>query len=105
MITKRATVDQIEVTQSRLIQVRIALEVVEDNVVLSKKYLRTAVSPGMNPSLPKDVVDGFLEEGAWPALSGWERVEAQVALDHTPEVIAEYAAKSAIAARRGRLEQ
>ena len=44
MITKRTVVDQIELTRSGTTQVRIALEIVEDGVVLNHKWHRTSIN-------------------------------------------------------------
>ena len=46
MITKQTVVDQIEITRNGALQIRIALELVEDGAVLSNKWHRTAVEPG-----------------------------------------------------------
>ena len=46
MITKQTVVDQIEVTRNGTIQVRIALELVENGAVLNYKWHRTAIDAG-----------------------------------------------------------
>ena len=46
MISKNTVVDQIEVIRNGIIQVRIALEFVENGVVLSSRWHRTAIEVG-----------------------------------------------------------
>lgn len=46
MITKRTVVDQITVTENGIILYREATHIVEDDVVLTKTYHRTSLSPG-----------------------------------------------------------
>ena len=46
MITKQVVIDQIEVTEHGIIQVRIATRIMEDGVQLSQAYHRHCLSPG-----------------------------------------------------------
>ena len=44
-IYKRTKVNQIEITESGVVQVRIALQIIEGGNVVSNKWHRTAISP------------------------------------------------------------
>ena len=46
MIAKQTVVDQIEVNRNGTIQIRIALELVENGAVLNHKWHRTAIEAG-----------------------------------------------------------
>lgn len=46
MIIKQTLVDKIEITRTGSIQIRIALELVEDGNVLNTRLHRTAIEPG-----------------------------------------------------------
>lgn len=60
MITKRTVVDQIEVTRANTIQARIALELLEDDVVISSKWHRTCVEAGGDVTAQMDAVNNHL---------------------------------------------
>lgn len=62
MITKHAVVDQIEIARSGAVQVRIALELVEDGVVLSQKWHRTCLEPGGDVDAQMATVNSHLEQ-------------------------------------------
>lgn len=47
-IIKQTVVDQIELTRTGTIQIRIALELVENGAVISSKWHRTSVEPGVD---------------------------------------------------------
>lgn len=46
MITKQIVIDQIEITENNIIQVRTATRIMEDGVQLSQTYHRHCLSPG-----------------------------------------------------------
>jgi hypothetical protein len=77
-LEKQTIVDQIEVVESGVVQVRTATRIIEDGAVLSSSLHRHVIAPG----------DDYSNEDA--------RVQAICAATHTPEVIAAY--KAAIAA-------
>ncbi len=77
-LEKQTIVDQIEVVESGVVQVRTATRIIEDGAVLSSSLHRHVIAPG----------DDYSNEDA--------RVPAICAATHTPEVIAAY--KAAIAA-------
>lgn len=76
-ITKQMVVDQIEVVQSGLVQVRTRTNIVENDLIISSSLHRHVVAPG----------DDYSSEDA--------RVQAICAATHTPEVIEAYKAATA----------
>jgi archaellum component FlaF (FlaF/FlaG flagellin family) len=78
-LQKSQSVDQIEVTKSGAVQVRTALNIIENGIVISSSYHRHVVSPG----------DDYSKED--------DRVQTICAVAHTADVIAAY--KAAIAAQ------
>jgi len=74
-LEKQTVVDQIEVVESGVVQVRTAIRIVEDGTVLSSSLHRHVIAPG----------DDYSNEDA--------RVQAICAATHTAEVIAAYKAK------------
>lgn len=79
MINKIHVVDKIEVVETGVVQVRVALRIFESGVLISQTFHRHVVAPG----------DDYSAEDA--------RVQAICAVTHTAEVVAAY--KAAIAAR------
>ena len=77
MLEKIEIVDQIEVLESGVVQVRTATRIVEDGVVLSSSLHRSVVAPG----------DNYIGENA--------KVRAICLAVHTSEVIAAYQATTA----------
>lgn len=78
-IEKQMFVDQVEVTQLGVVQVRTKVVIVENGKQISGTYHRHVVAPG----------DDYSGED--------ERVQAICAATHTPEVIATYRAAQAAA--------
>jgi archaellum component FlaF (FlaF/FlaG flagellin family) len=76
-LQKSQSVDQIEVTKSGAVQVRTALNIIENGIVISSSYHRHVVSPG----------DDYSKED--------DRVQTICAVAHTADVIAAYKAASA----------
>lgn len=60
MITKQTIVDQIEVTRNGTIQIRIALELVENGAVLNSRWHRTAIDPGGDVDAQMDTVNAHI---------------------------------------------
>ena len=71
-LEKQIVVDQIEVLESGVVQVRTATRIAEDGTVLSSSLHRHVVAPG----------DDYSGQDA--------KVQAICAVVHTPEVIAAY---------------
>jgi len=76
-IEKQTAVDMIEVVASGAVQVRTAIKIVEDGIVINQSYHRHVVVPGDDYSAEDD------------------RVQAVCAATHTPEVIEAYRAATA----------
>lgn len=77
-LEKRTRVDQIEVHDSGIVQVRTLVEVLENGVVLSASHHRSTISPGEDFS-------------AYP-----DRVQAVCAAVHTEELIETFNAAKAV---------
>ena len=95
MIEKRTVIDQIEVTRSGRIQVRLALEIVENGEAISSAYHRAAVDPGEAVADTMALVNGHLlamgkTEIAADGMPGVLAIVAQAV--HTPEVVARFKA-------------
>lgn len=101
MIEKRTVIDQIEVTRSGRIQIRFALEIVENGEVISSSYHRTAVDPGETVEDKMAIVDAHLLAMGKTGIAddGMPGVLATIArVVHTPEVVATFEAAAASAA-------
>lgn len=73
-LEKRVVVDQIEVTESGVVQVRTATRIIEDGVLISTSLHRHSIEPGQ----------GFSDQD--------ERVQSICAAAHTDAVVATYKA-------------
>jgi hypothetical protein len=82
-LKKTVVVDQIEVTENGVVQVRAATKIVEDGAVISAAYHRHTIAPGQ----------GYSTEDP--------KVQAICAASHTAEVIAAYATKMNALANMG----
>jgi len=101
-----ATVNQREITETGIIQVRIAKQVVDGGEVISSLWHRCALEPGQNVEDMISAVDADLTNQGYGPVQDWSGVRATVAAEHTPEVIKAYedaqaAAKAARDAERG----
>lgn len=89
MIQKKTIVDQIEITSHGVVQVRLALLVVEGENIIAKDYHRTVIEPGISPDDQFALVNQHLVSMNKEPVSDSEmiavRAHAQVA--HTPEVV------------------
>jgi archaellum component FlaF (FlaF/FlaG flagellin family) len=72
MLEKNTLIDKIEVLQNGAIQVRSAIQIMENGVVISSNFHRHAVMPGDDYSLEDP------------------RVSAICSVTHTPEIVQEY---------------
>lgn len=102
MIVKQTVVDQIEIPRNGTIQIRLALELVEDGNKLSSKWHRTVVTPGHDIAAQLAAVNKHLAQMGEAAVSDVEigRVSAQAAVAWTPEVVAAYQAQQALLAKQ-----
>ena len=90
MIEKRTVVDQREVMQSGIIQIRFRKEIVEDGKVLSYQYHRTTLQPGDDLDAQMRVVNAHLERMDCKPVEDYESVRRIVAAEHTAEVKAAF---------------
>jgi hypothetical protein len=104
MIEKKTIVDQIEVTRSGHVQVRLALLLVEDGVEISSRWHRVVVEPGGDVDAAIAAVNADItkretlkappvETDKVPLLKGICK------LAHSPEVVKQYKA-SVLAAQK-----
>lgn len=93
MIEKRTVIDQIEVTRSGRIQVRLAIEIVENGEVIASSWHRTSVDPGEIVSSKLDAVSVHLMTMGKSGVAddGMPGVLTTIAETvHTPEVVARF---------------
>lgn len=80
MITKQSTINQIEITEGATVQFRIALEVVENEEVLSRTWHRSAIEKGGDVDAQMAAVNAHLASMGWPAVSDYASLSAHCAL-------------------------
>lgn len=102
MIIKQTTVTPIEITCNGTIQIRLALELVEDGSVLNYKWHRTAIIPGGDIAAQMTAVNDHLMQMNESIVSDAEiaKISAQAAVAWTPEIIAAYEAQHALLAEQ-----
>ncbi len=73
MIDKRTRLDKVEIDiETGILQIRIALELIDDGNVLDQKWHRTAIERGGNVSDQFELVGIHLKEMKWPLVSKQE---------------------------------
>lgn len=94
-LTKQTILSQIEITNSGIIQVRLAKQIVDGAAVISSEWHRTGVSVGGDVDAQFAAVAADLGGLGWPPVNpaDIQRVKDHAAVAWTPEVIA--AAKAA----------
>lgn len=100
MITKEVVVDQIELTASRIIQIRFRKNIVEDGKLLSYEYHRTSLSPGTTLADQMKLVNAHLQQMGWPPCADTKRIEAIVKAEHTPEVVKAYRVEHSLSKKK-----
>lgn len=103
---RKAIVSQREITDTGLVQVRIAKQVIDAGEVIASSWHRCALEPGQNVDDMISAVDANLTQMGYGPVQDWSGVRATVAAEHTPEVIEAYqdaqaAARAARDAERG----
>lgn len=101
-----STINQREITDTGLIHVRIAKQVVDAGEVISSQWHRCSISPGEDVESVISSVDDHLTQMGYGPVVDWSGVRATVAAEHTPEVIKAYqdaqaAARAAMDTERG----
>lgn len=74
---KQTIIDQIEVTRSGTIQIRMHKQIVDGEQLIASSNHRTAIQPGGDIDATAAVVNAHLDEMGWPAVddSEWQRVK------------------------------
>jgi hypothetical protein len=105
-IIQRTIIDQIELTRGGTVQLRLARQVVVNDTVLTSEYHRAALEPGADVEAAISIVQDHLRQlGAAEVDSAeWDRLRRVIQLEHTPEVIAAFAANKEAAALRAMRE-
>jgi hypothetical protein len=91
---KRTVVNQREVTQSGVIQIRLRKEVVEDGNVIAFEYHRTCIEPGVDPDAHLALVNVHLNALGFPAVDeeGIDSIRRLVKAEHNARVIEDWKA-------------
>lgn len=96
MIERKVILDQIEITRSGHVQVRMLKAVVDNGKIVASEYHRTVVEPGADPDARLAAVNASLAtmDTPWPpvAVVEWQRVRQHCTVAHTPEVVAAHKA-------------
>lgn len=89
---RKTIIDQIECTQSGVIQVRFGKQVLDGGEVISHLYHRTVINPGtdVDDQISAVNIDLANQKPAYPPveLADVERLKRIVATEHTPEAVA-----------------
>lgn len=97
MIEKKTIIQQIEILADGNVQVRLQLLTLEDGEVLASAWHRTSIQPGVDLDAQMAMVNTHLSQmKKEPVVEGcMARLRAHVAVAHTEEVVAAYAARIA----------
>jgi hypothetical protein len=87
---RKSVINQREITENSVLQIRIAKQVMEGDEVISQLWHRTSVFPGENVENVIAAVDAHLTQMGYGPVVDWAGVRATVAAEHTPEVIKAY---------------
>lgn len=92
MIEKRTTVQQIEITAGGFIQVRFALDLVEDGKVIQRQWHRTAIEPGGDVDAQIVAVNANLAQMGKNAVPVPDvtRVKQHASVAWSPEIVSAY---------------
>lgn len=99
----RTVLDQTEITRDGTVQVRLALEIVDDDgTVLAKSYHRTSMPPGHDINGQMDAVNAHLVQMGKKPVSTKEvaRLHDIANVAHTPELVQAYKDRRAEERRR-----
>ncbi len=95
MLEKKTILDQIELTRDGTIQVRLALQILEDGVELSSTWHRTSIPPGADPGAQMAAVNAHLQQMNKATVTDFSLLTNIVPVVHTKEVNAAYVKKQA----------
>lgn len=94
-----SVINQREITEDGVIQVRIAKRIVDNGEVISSQWHRCSILPGEDIESVIANVDAHLTQMGYGPVVNWQGVRALVTAEHTPEVIAAYQSKMAAQVR------
>lgn len=94
MITKQSKLNQIEVTETGIIQARVALDLMDGDVIEARKWRRTSFVPGSDVDVMMGAFNAALSASGWPPISDYQAIKDHAAIAWTPEVMAAYQAQS-----------
>ena len=96
-ITRRTSLNQIEVLENHIIQVRLGKLIEEDGVMLNTRWHRTLINPGEDAQLQMEAVNEHLVLMGEVPLPQEEidRIVAIAGVEHTPKVVLQYRTEQA----------
>ena len=99
-LEKRTSVNQIEITESGTIQVRIAKRVVDGDQVFSSEWHRTVFDPITDIDAQMAAVNAHLAQMGWPEVpaADTQKIKDHAVVAHTPEVVKAFIAQQAATA-------
>jgi hypothetical protein len=105
-IIQRTIIDQIELTRGGTVQLRLARQVVVNDTVLTSEYHRAALEPGTDLEAAIPVIHDHLRQlgSAEVDPQEWDRLRRLIQLEHTPAVVAAFAANKQAAGERAMRE-
>jgi hypothetical protein len=94
MLAKCTALSQIECTPSGAVQLRLDKQIVDGDNIVASSYHRTVFLPGGDLDAQVSLVNEHLSEMGYPAMPDAviERLRRIIAVEHTPAVVAAYAA-------------
>lgn len=69
MIERKVTVDQIEITSTNSVQIRLTMKLVEGDQELSSQYHRFMITPELPLATLVELVNGDLTNQGWPPVT------------------------------------
>ena len=109
MLARQVVIDQIEITKSGVIQIRMEKQIVDADQVVTSEYHRTAIGVGNDVNAQMDAVNKHLAQMGWPAVPADDiaRVADHAIAAWTPDRIASVknTLDTEIAAKRSELAQ
>lgn len=94
MIQKKSVFESLDIAPSGIVQIRIGIVVLDGDEIIARKNHRSMIEPGIAVSDQMTMVNAHLASMNEPEVGADEiaRLDAIVAVVHTPEVIAAYQA-------------
>lgn len=95
MITKNTILAQIQITEGRFVNADFIMVVLDDGRELVRSNPHTlCIAPDSDLKSMREANSASMEQMGWPVIddSDWLRVSGICAVEHTPEIRAQYAA-------------